>query len=169
MDTNALPAYDLSDNPTGCCPRFDPGPWDNQELEFSDKRFVRARSRSIMHLPINLGSVFTKTFAAIEKAGAQDETGFIVLSRDTSAWSAEHLFAVSRDVPGQDNTTLSGTYLTKVFEGPYKNLPRWCDELEETVAQTGKRAQDVYFFYTTCPKCAKTYGKNYVVGVATIQ
>ncbi|WP_455707283.1 hydrolase [Mesorhizobium sp. ORM8.1] len=27
---------------------------------------------------------------------------------------------------------------------------------------------DVYFFYTTCPKCAKAYGKNYVVGIATV-
>jgi hypothetical protein len=25
---------------------------------------------------------------------------------------------------------------------------------------------DVYFFFTTCPKCAKAYGRNYVVGVA---
>ncbi|MCV3205496.1 hypothetical protein OHD62_06965 [Mesorhizobium sp. YC-39] len=28
--------------------------------------------------------------------------------------------------------------------------------------------REVYFFYTTCPKCAKAYGKNYVVGVAAV-
>jgi hypothetical protein len=27
----------------------------------------------------------------------------------------------------------------------------------------------MYFFYTTCPRCAKHYGKNYVVGVAQVQ
>jgi hypothetical protein len=27
----------------------------------------------------------------------------------------------------------------------------------------------VYFFYTTCPKCAEVYGKNYVVGVVEIR
>jgi hypothetical protein len=26
----------------------------------------------------------------------------------------------------------------------------------------------MYFFYTTCPKCAKKYGKNYVVILAQI-
>lgn len=26
----------------------------------------------------------------------------------------------------------------------------------------------VYFFYTICPKCAKYYGKNYVIGVAEV-
>ncbi|MHC4509420.1 MAG: hydrolase [Planctomycetota bacterium] len=26
----------------------------------------------------------------------------------------------------------------------------------------------MYFFYTTCPKCAKVYGKNYTVLLAKI-
>jgi len=26
----------------------------------------------------------------------------------------------------------------------------------------------MYFFYTTCPKCAKKYGKNYVVILAEV-
>ena len=26
----------------------------------------------------------------------------------------------------------------------------------------------VFFWYTTCPKCAKAYGENYVVGLAEI-
>jgi hypothetical protein len=28
MRTNALPAYDMSVNTTGCCPRFNPQGWD---------------------------------------------------------------------------------------------------------------------------------------------
>ena len=30
------------------------------------------------------------------------------------------------------------------------------------------RTSCLYFFYTTCPKCAKYYGKNYVVLVAQV-
>ena len=30
----------------------------------------------------------------------------------------------------------------------------------------GATGEEVYFFYTTCPRCAKAYGRNYVVGVA---
>ncbi|MGJ5620091.1 hydrolase [Sulfitobacter sp. MF3-043] len=29
-----------------------------------------------------------------------------------------------------------------------------------------KTAQDVFIFYTTCPRCSKAYGKNHRVGVA---
>ena len=35
-----------------------------------------------------------------------------------------------------------------------------------TLKKTSKTPKNNYFFYTTCPKCAKAYGENYVVGVA---
>lgn len=168
MDTNKLPVYDMTDNPTGCCPRFKPEGWDGQELHFEDKPFWRARTRSVFHIPLNMGPVFKKTFAAIEDAGAATEQDFIVMSHDQSAWSAEHLFSVSRDVPGQDTVRLSGDFLTTVFEGPYKDVGQWQKQLEDTVKAQGKKPEKVSFFYTTCPKCAKAYGKNYVVGVAQL-
>jgi len=55
--------------------------------------------------------------------------------------------------------------MTRVFEGPYKNARDWYSEMKDYIKQRGKKPEDVYFFYTTCPKCAKYYGKNYVVGV----
>lgn len=70
MEINTLPKYDMTDNPTGCCPRFDPDNWDGQDLHFQDKLFVRTRTRSLAHIPLNMGSVFKRTFKAIEKAGA---------------------------------------------------------------------------------------------------
>ena len=29
----------------------------------------------------------------------------------------------------------------------------------------GQKAGRAFLFYTTCPKCAKAYGKNYVIGL----
>ena len=169
MELNVLPKYDKSDNPTNCCPRFQPDNWDAQDLHFRDKLFVRAKTRSLGHIPLNMGSVFRKTFQAIEDAEAQSDTNFIVLSRDKSAWSAEHLFAVNKEVPEAEMVRLTGDFVTKVFEGPYKEVPRWCGEFSDSIEAEGKDVKQTYFFYTTCPKCAKTYGKNYVVGVAEIQ
>jgi hypothetical protein len=169
MDINELPNYDLSDNPTGCCPRFDPEHWDHQELHFQDKLFVRAKTRGLAHIPLNMGAIFRKTFKAIDNAGAQSDSSFIVLSQDKSAWAAEHLFTVSKDVPGMEMVRLTGDFITKVFEGPYKNLPKWCDELIASVKAEGKEPVNTYYFYTTCPKCAKTYGKNYVVGLVEVR
>lgn len=167
MDLNQIPAYDQTDNPTGCCPRFHPEGWEQQELRFDNKPFVRASTISAFHVPLNMGSVFRKTEEAIRREHA-DHGGFLVLSHDDSPWHAEHLFAVDKDVPGADMVRLSGTFLTKVFEGPYSDAKRWCGEMERFVAQKGKHLDELYFFYTTCPRCAKTYGKNYVVGVAKV-
>jgi hypothetical protein len=36
------------------------------------------------------------------------------------------------------------------------------------VESEGKEFKDLYFFYTTCPNCAKVYGKNYVVLLAAV-
>ena len=33
----------------------------------------------------------------------------------------------------------------------------------------GNAPGTVWFFYTTCPKCAKAYGKNYVVGLVQLK
>jgi hypothetical protein len=168
MEINALPDYDMSENPTNCCPRFNPEGWDEQELHFRDKLFVKAKTRSIFHIPLNMGKVFPQTFKAIEKADAQNMHQFIVLSYDPSSWRSEHYFSVTRDVPGQEMVHMTGDYLTKVFEGPYRNVPKWEKEMEDYVNSSGKMVKKTYFFYTTCPKCAKFYRKNYMVAVAEI-
>lgn len=167
LATNAVPVYDQTDNPTNCCPRFTPEPWDGQTLHFENKPFVKASTVSAFHMPLNMGSVFARTMAAIQQAHAEGD-GVMVLSHDDSAWHADHLFAVSKPVEGAEMVTLSGDFLTKVFEGPFSQARTWCDDMATYVAQQGRKLDDLYFFYTTCPKCAKVYGKNYVVGVAKV-
>ena len=169
MEINALPKYDMSDNPTNCCPRFNSQGWDEQELHFKDKLFVKAKTRSIFHIPVNMGSVFPKIFKAIENANEKNENNFIVLSYDPSPWTGEHYFSVSKDIPGQEMVHMSGDYLTKIFEGPYKNIPKWEKEMNAIVKSKGKKVKKIYFFYTTCPKCAKYYGKNYVIAVSEVE
>jgi hypothetical protein len=167
MTTNAVPGYDPSDNPTNCCPRFKPELWDGQELHFENKPFVRSSTISLFHIPLNMSSVFARTWNAIKDAHAENG-GFLVLSHDDSAWHAEHLFAVSKPVAGADMVNLTGDFVTKVFEGPYANARTWCEDMRREVEQRGRTLDTLYFFYTTCPKCAKYYGKNYVVGVAKV-
>jgi hypothetical protein len=168
MQINALPRYDQSVNTTGCCPRFNPEGWEGAELHFRDKPFLRADTISALHIPLNMGRVFSRVLGHIDDAGASDPDQVIVLSRDLSAFKGEHLFAVTKDVPGEEMTRLSGDYVTKVFEGPYREAKNWFDELKALSASRGKADGTVWFFYTTCPKCAKAYGKNYVVGLAEV-
>ena len=64
---------------------------------------------------------------------------------------------------------MTDDYLTKVYEGPYKNAPKWEKEIITFVEGKGKRVKEIYFFYTTCQKCTKFYGKNYVIAVSEIE
>lgn len=169
MQTNKVPHYDSSVNITGCCAKFDPKGWDDQKLHFKDKPFVRATTKSVMHIPVNMGSVFSRVQKHIEQAGGFDDDNTLVLSNDLSPWSAEHLFATDTPVEGEEMVKLSGDFITHVFEGPYRQAKDWYVQMHDMVENAGGTPGKIYFFYTTCPKCAKAYRKNYVVGVAEVQ
>lgn len=168
MKINQLPHYDMSVNTTDCCARFNPGGWDDRRLHFRDKKFIRAHSLSAMHIPLNMGSIFSRVQKHIDEADAFDDDDFVVMSKDLSPWTEEHLFSVTKDVPHEQIVTLTGEFVTKVFEGSYSNSKDWYIEMKKIVEAMGSNADDIYFFYTTCPKCAKAYGQNYVVGIARI-
>ena len=121
-----------------------------------------------MHIPWNMNQVFTRVQQHIEDAGAADPETEIVLSHDISPWQSEHFFAVNKDVPGEEMTKLSGDYITRVFERPYRRAKDFDHDMHVAARVMGKTAKDVFFFYTTCPKCAKAYGENYIVGVAQV-
>ena len=63
---------------------------------------------------------------------------------------------------------LSGIFLSKVFEGPYRDVGRWIREMEGYVRDRGEALEHLYFFYAYCPKCAKVFGKNEVVLFAKV-
>ena len=150
---------------TGCCPRFDPEPWDGKEVTWQDRLFVRDRVRSLFHIPLNFGRVMRRNMQTIEAADARDPDN-IVLSDEKSPWGAEVYIGVSKEIPGARSERLSGTFFAKVFEGPYSRAGRWAREMKDTLDQSGRALEKLYFWYTTCPKCSKVYGKNYVVLLA---
>ena len=168
MAATTLPKFNMENSQTGCCPRFDPTGWDGEEFEFRDRPFVRSRTINFMHIPLNMGSMIKKTFKKIQDAEAAPDDEYLILSTDPSPWRGEHYFAVTKDVPNAEMVTLSGHYLTKVFEGPYREAGKWARKMERFVDSTGKQLRKLYFFYTTCPKCAKHYGKNYVIAFAEV-
>ena len=92
----------------------------------------------------------------------------LMLNDENSLWGADIYIDVSKKVPDAQMATLTGTFLTKVFEGPYQNVGKWSEEMKKYVKNKGKNLKKLYFSYTTCPKCAKAYGKNYVVLFAQI-
>lgn len=152
---------------TGCCKRFNPEPWNEKEITFQDKLFLKDRVKSIFHIPLNYGQVMVKNMEKIKNANALvDEP--LMLSDEKSLWGADIYIAISKDVPGAETVRISGNFLCKVFEGPFNNIGRWVKETQAFIKSKGKELKKMYFFYTTCPKCAKHYGKNYIVILSEI-
>lgn len=152
---------------TGCCQPFDPKPWENKEIVWKDKIFVKDHIASFLHVPLNMGYKVVKNLKLIEEAGAKSPYK-LMLTDEKSLWGADIYIDVKKEVPGAKIAKLSGIFLTKVFEGPYQNAGKWATEMKNYVKSKGKRLKKLYFSYTTCPKCAKAYGKNYVVLLAQI-
>lgn len=148
-----------------CCPRFDPAPWDEKEQVWDNKLFVKDHVISLFHIPLNFGAVMRRNVAAIEAADAKSPS-MLVLSDEKSLWGADVYIEVTKEVPGTEMARISGTFLCKVFEGPYKDMGKWIKEMMAYVAARGMVLKKMYFYYTTCPKCANKYGKNYVVILA---
>lgn len=152
---------------TECCPRFDPEPWDEKERTWHEKKFVKDRVRAFLHIPLNFGSVMKRNVEQIESAGAKSDE-MIVLTDDNSLWGADVYIGVAKEVPGANNVTLSGTFLSKAFDGPYSHVRKWIEETKKYIASEGKVMKKLYCYYTTCPKCAKKYGANHVVILAKV-
>lgn len=145
-----------------CCPKFDPAPWDEKTFDWQDKKFVKDKVRTIFHVPLNFGAVVRRLNKKIVAAEATIPD-YLGLSDHTSKWNMDMYVAVDKEIPEAENVTLSGSFFSKVYEGPFKDTRRWCQDFEAIVKGRGLDIKKWYMWYTTCPKCARKYGKNYVV------
>ena len=151
-----------------CCPRFNPTPWDEKTFEWANKRFIKDKVFTLFYIPINFGSAMTRSVRKIEEVGAKMSDA-LVLSEHTSKWNMDLYLAVDREVPGVENVTLSGKFYSKVYEGDFKKTGKWCNDFESMVKGKGMNVKKWYMWYTTCPKCAKKWGKNYVVIIGKVE
>lgn len=164
-----LPSTYTEKNETGCCAVPNTQGWDNTVVEMKDKTFIREYTKSDNFVPLNMDEVMTDLQKRAAQAGATlPGTEAMILSRDLSPSKAEHLYAVSKPVEGVENVTLNGKFVSKVFEGPYSDAYQWHSELSAAGQKQGGDGVENYLFYTTCPKCAEHYGKNYVIGLSRI-
>jgi hypothetical protein len=151
-----------------CCPEFNPAPWDDKVLEWNNKKFIKDKVFTLYFMPINFGQVVRRMTAKIVKSGAK-AMDWMSLSDHTSKWNMDLYVAVDKQVQDAQNTTLSGKFLSKVYEGDFKETGKWCKEFENYAKSKKLEVKKWYMWYTTCPKCAKKYGKNYVVIVGKVE
>jgi len=154
-------------DPDICCPRFDPTPWDRAEVTWTDRLFVKDRVHSILRIPLDYGAAMRRDLQRLQAAGAVPDPA-IVLTDENSLWGADVYIAAAKDVPGATMARLSGTFLCRAYEGPYSRMRTWIGDTKAYVASQGRQVRRLLFGYTTCPRCAKIYGQNWVVLLAQV-
>ena len=144
-----------------CCPKFDPAPWDDTTFVWAGKKFIKDRVFTVFYMPLNFGAVMKRLDTKTRKAAASVPDN-MCLSDHTSKWNMDVYVAVDKDIPGAENVKLSGEFLSKVYEGPFKDTGKWHKDFEALAKSRNLKIDKMYMWYTTCPKCEKKYGKNYV-------
>lgn len=108
------------------------------------------------------------TIAEDSRKAETDKKETLLLFRDPSAFRSELYLSVTGPVPDADNTTISGTFMARVFAGPYNATPKYMKQMDEYLTTEGKTAKDYYVHYAYCPKCAEKFGNNYMILFAQI-
>ena len=154
-----------------CCPEFNPVPWDEKTHNWYSKKFIASTIPQFLYIPLPgaISGMMKKQIRLINNADAMPHSDeYIWLSSSISPWKSENFIHVTTEVPGALNTEISGTFITKVFDGPYNNVPYWKKEMDLFINDMGYTADRYFIYYTTCPKCAAKYGHNYIVLFAMV-
>jgi hypothetical protein len=154
-----------------CCPEFNPQLWDEKTHHWEEKLFIKDIIPQLFHIPLpgSMNRIITRMWNQIQEANAAPNPDeLLMLAYDPSPWKSELYVSVTQAISGAENVKLSGVFLSKVFDGPYHAVPQWIKTMDQYVATQGKTPQKYFFYYTTCPKCARKYGHNYVVAFAQV-
>lgn len=150
-----------------CCPEFNPGKWDDKTFVWDNRKFIIDSMPTLFHIPFPpmISKKITRMWKSVESAGSAspDKTETLILFHDPTAFRSDIFISVEKDVPGEKNVTLSGTFVSKTFDGGYNAIPNFVRVMDQYLSETGKKAKGYYVHYAYCPKCAKKYGHNYMI------
>jgi len=149
-------------NSMECCPEFNPEPWHNVIVEWKNKLFIKDKVCTLFYIPLNFGKVMVRLDKKTRQAGAKIPD-YLCLSEHTSMWNMNLYLAVDKEISQAENITISGKFFSKAYEGNFNETGKWTKDFDKTLKEKSLSLKKMYMWYTTCPKCAKKWGKNYVV------
>ncbi len=155
-----------------CCPKFVPEKWDEKTLNWENKLFIRESIPTLFHIPLPsmIGKKVTKMYNLVMASKADlPQQEFLLMFRDPSPFKSELYMSVTKPVEGAENTSLSGQFETRVFDGPYNAVPKFIREMQPYLAEKAKKDKDYFVHYAYCSKCAKKYNHNYMILFAEVE
>jgi hypothetical protein len=160
---------------TECCPKFNPEKWDKKTFNWDDKQFIKESVPTLFHMPFPpmIGHKITKLMTLATSASRIDarKDEVLVLFQDPSAFRSNIYISVTGDVPGANNVKIHGTFMAKVYDGPYSEIPKFVADMNEWLVKEGQKSpkdSEHYIHYAYCPKCEKKFGHHYMILFAKI-
>lgn len=136
-------------------------------LVWNDRPFLKVKVKTVFYVPLDLGKKLRRAQAQLEGAGAAVPGG-LVLMQHRSPWELDLFIDVAGPVPGAEIVTIGGTFLTRVFDGHYRDAPRFAAEMQHHVEDRGRRLRKLYYAWNACPSCARATGRNSCVVFAEV-
>ncbi len=150
-----------------CCPKFEPKRWEEKTFEWEDKRFIKESIPTIFHIPFpkSIGKKVNKMMTLAENGDSlsDDELDTLLLFNDPTPYKSDMYLLVTENVPSAHNVKLSGTFISKVYDGAYHKAPKFMKQMKDYLRAQDRIVDDFYVHYAYCPKCSKKFEHNYMV------
>lgn len=141
----------------GCnCPSVDVKKYDNETITWKDRYFYITPQPCFFHEPINFAVRIENAFTYIQDKGLKfNEKKHMIVQKD-GMFRGKLMLGVSK--PGKKVKgvhKLNKKFIAKSHVGSYKELGNTVRNLFKQAYKKGKILKGIYFWYTTCPECAK--------------
>lgn len=155
-----------------CCPTFEVEKWDGKTINWENRIFLKESITTFFHIPFPpaIGKKVMKMHNLALETGTSipDKSEALILFRDPSAFKSEIYYAVTKEIEGANVSKITGSFVARVFDGPYNSIPRFMNEMNSYLKEKGQVALDYYVHYAYCPECAKETGHNYMILFAKV-
>lgn len=157
----------MAQEDTCCCPILNREEWDRKAWSWDSKPFYKTAYWSFFRIPLTYGGAVKKGLEVLRQKNLLKDP-MLMLSGEESMFYSTLLIEMNKDDQSVPVKKLSGNFMSMFFEGEYRDSPKWIREVVEYCMSKGKQTKELYFFYATCPKCAKKYGKAQTVIFAKV-
>ena len=154
-----------------CCPLFDLKSWEKKKrVVWKNKLFIKDSMRTIFHMPFPW--IIKKKITNLCKIGEEHKVipkkDWLMLFKDPSAFKSNLYLTVSKPIKQAHTIKISGKFEARVFDGPYKDVPKFMKQMNSELKSKNLVAKQYYVHYAYCPGCAKKYGHNYMILFAQV-
>jgi len=138
--------------------------WHNRELVFENRSFYVHRLPLFFHLPICLSRRIKKLKSEVAMKNYSIADPLMVIQKDGSLSGMVMLeIDPPRFFDPKIKTFDKNLFFSWISEEAPINLREELSEAKRIVQTNGQKIKDVYFWYTTCPKCKTINGNQTVI------